>query len=407
VVTETLTPGDAHAQDALNTTVFYHADHVGSPQAVSKSSDATGELIRYDVFGKTRGIYQKLGTVVAVENPPDASTSLGYTGHEPDEATGLVYFGVRHLDPIDGHFLSVDPARQYASPYVHGNYDPLNGRDADGGLFSASIDRDLIRSVASSFVAGFVGSSQTGGGGLDTNPSSTAGVDESDTGSTTSSGAERSGGFDAPDLQTNLDATTLPGGSLDGTGGDVAATVGGLGGKAVAVESDAVGDLGARLQGIAYVAGAIASGFIPRLGELQDMEVLRDPSASLLSKVAAGFSLGINSGTTIPLPNAGSLIRATDAAKTADKATTAGKRTFSAADRAAGLEKAKDASGIPRCQYCGTKLDPRSGRANSYEADHTAPYSRGGPSTAENLTPSCRTCNRSKGARTPDEWGGP
>jgi 5-methylcytosine-specific restriction endonuclease McrA len=91
----------------------------------------------------------------------------------------------------------------------------------------------------------------------------------------------------------------------------------------------------------------------------------------------------------------------------AEKAAVAGKRTFSTADRAAGLEKAKDAAGVPRCQYCGSKLDPKSGRPNSYEPDHTTPYSRGGPSTQENLTPSCRTCNRSKGAQTPEEWGGP
>jgi uncharacterized protein RhaS with RHS repeats len=83
------------------------------------------------------------------------------------------------------------------------------------------------------------------------------------------------------------------------------------------------------------------------------------------------------------------------------------KRAFSAADRAAALEKAKDASGIPRCQYCGTQLNTKPGFPNSYEADHTTPYVQGGSSTSENLTPSCRTCNRAKGAQTPDEWGGP
>lgn len=94
-------------------------------------------------------------------------------------------------------------------------------------------------------------------------------------------------------------------------------------------------------------------------------------------------------------------------AANAEKAVVTGKRTFSAADRAAGLEKAKDASGTPRCQYCGAELSTKPGRPNSYEADHAQPYSRGGPSTPENLTPSCRTCNRSKGAKTPEEWGGP
>ena len=93
--------------------------------------------------------------------------------------------------------------------------------------------------------------------------------------------------------------------------------------------------------------------------------------------------------------------------KSVEKAVGTSNRTFSAADRATGLEKAKDAAGTPRCQYCGAELSQKSGRPNSYEADHTQPYSRGGPSTLENLTPSCRTCNRSKGAQTPDEWKGP
>jgi RHS repeat-associated protein len=83
------------------------------------------------------------------------------------------------------------------------------------------------------------------------------------------------------------------------------------------------------------------------------------------------------------------------------------KRRFSEADRADGLDKSKDASGTPRCEYCNTQLDPKPGKPNSYEADHRDPYSRGGPSTPENLAPSCRTCNRSKSDKTLDEWDGP
>lgn len=187
VVTEGLAPRAAHAQEIVNTTVFYHADHIGSPQAISNSVPAggtVGELIRYDVFGKTRGIYQKSGTIVAEENPPDASTSLGYTGHEPDEATGLVYFGVRHLDPIDGHFLSIDPARQYASPYVHGNYDPLNGQDPDGGFFQVSVDGDMAMASVPTFVANVSSESRSAGTGIDRGASSasSARVRDGDTG---------------------------------------------------------------------------------------------------------------------------------------------------------------------------------------------------------------------------------
>ena len=74
-------------------------------------------------------------------------------------------------------------------------------------------------------------------------------------------------------------------------------------------------------------------------------------------------------------------------------------RTFSRQDR----DDAFGRSG-GRCEYCGGEMSPRSGSPNSYEADHRTPYSRGGPSTPENLAPSCRTCNRSKGSRTPEEW---
>lgn len=40
------------------------------------------------------------------------------------------------------------------------------------------------------------------------------------------------------------------------------------------------------------------------------------------------------------------------------------------------------------------------------ERDHIDPGSRGGNNTSENERDSCRTCNREKGARNPDEWRG-
>ncbi len=60
----------------------------------------------------------------------------------------------------------------------------------------------------------------------------------------------------------------------------------------------------------------------------------------------------------------------------------------------------------PNCAYCGTKLDPKPGKPNSYEADHYVPYSKGGQSTDSNCVPSCRSCNRSKGDKMPGEWMG-
>lgn len=83
-----------------------------------------------------------------------------------------------------------------------------------------------------------------------------------------------------------------------------------------------------------------------------------------------------------------------------------GPRRPSAAQRARVFEKSKDAEGDPRCEYCNKEITKEPGRSDSFEADHKQPYSRGGPTTDENLAPSCRTCNRGKGAQTPEEFLG-
>lgn len=48
------------------------------------------------------------------------------------------------------------------------------------------------------------------------------------------------------------------------------------------------------------------------------------------------------------------------------------------------------------CVYCGLSVD--------MTLDHVIPRSRGGSDSVDNLVPACRSCNSSKGARTPDEW---
>jgi hypothetical protein len=51
------------------------------------------------------------------------------------------------------------------------------------------------------------------------------------------------------------------------------------------------------------------------------------------------------------------------------------------------------------CFYCGCEDGP-------FELDHVVPWSRGGDHSFNNLVVACRACNRSKGAKTLDEWGG-
>lgn len=49
------------------------------------------------------------------------------------------------------------------------------------------------------------------------------------------------------------------------------------------------------------------------------------------------------------------------------------------------------------CQYCGA-------RGCKLECDHIFPVSRGGSSDPQNLTTACFVCNRSKRAKTIEEW---
>lgn len=51
------------------------------------------------------------------------------------------------------------------------------------------------------------------------------------------------------------------------------------------------------------------------------------------------------------------------------------------------------------CVYCKTEVGP-------FECDHIHPVSRGGTDDLENLCCACVTCNRSKGAKTIEEWTG-
>ena len=62
------------------------------------------------------------------------------------------YFGWRDYDPELGRWFVVDPARQFASPYVYGGNNPVIGIEEDGRWFG--IDDLFISGV--SFIAGYV-----------------------------------------------------------------------------------------------------------------------------------------------------------------------------------------------------------------------------------------------------------
>ncbi|MGP3712956.1 HNH endonuclease [Brucella sp. RRSP16] len=51
-----------------------------------------------------------------------------------------------------------------------------------------------------------------------------------------------------------------------------------------------------------------------------------------------------------------------------------------------------------KCYYCGEKL------ADIFDVEHLIPQSRGGSHALKNLVPSCKPCNREKGAKSLEDW---
>ena len=66
----------------------------------------------------------------------DTHYRYGYQGEfsEEDEETGWNSFELRMYDPVVARWISPDPARQYASPYVSMGNNPINLVDPDGAF---------------------------------------------------------------------------------------------------------------------------------------------------------------------------------------------------------------------------------------------------------------------------------
>ena len=74
------------------------ADHLGTPVKQINSSGVVVEDVSYDPYGKIAAQFGNL------------DTKRGYTGHEEDTDTGLVYAEARYYNPAIGRFYSQDPS---------------------------------------------------------------------------------------------------------------------------------------------------------------------------------------------------------------------------------------------------------------------------------------------------------
>jgi RHS repeat-associated protein len=116
-------------------TEYVHGDHLGS---ATVTTDPSGEVVSEQWFGPfgrrldARGRDQSPGSGV-----PEA-LRVGFTGHEQEDAVGLVDMGGRFYDPTQRRFLTPDPiiaeptATQSWSPYAYVRNNPLTRIDPSG-----------------------------------------------------------------------------------------------------------------------------------------------------------------------------------------------------------------------------------------------------------------------------------
>ncbi len=116
-----------NAQNPINTTTYYHSDHLGSSRVLSST-------FGYPVWQAT---YLPFG----IEwNPQSTVNNYKFTGKERDTETGLDNFGARMYGSTMGRFLSPDDVRNdsnVADPqswnlYAYVRNNPLRYTDPDG-----------------------------------------------------------------------------------------------------------------------------------------------------------------------------------------------------------------------------------------------------------------------------------
>ena len=129
---------NASAQNVASDFEWYLKNHLGSTMLVY----ATG--VSADGSIKAAYDYRAFGEQVDLMQAEDKVTE-NFTGKERDDETELNYFGARYLDPMLGLWISVDPARQFSSPYLYaGNgVNPVNGVDGDGRVFGVENEKML------------------------------------------------------------------------------------------------------------------------------------------------------------------------------------------------------------------------------------------------------------------------
>jgi RHS repeat-associated protein len=110
-----------------NAVQTYHQDALGSTAVISNRDGSLTARYQYDAFGN-----------VQTETGESETNDFTYTGHERDQASGLIYAKARYYDPQLGLFLSRDPFEGYDNTplslhrYLYAYQNPMKYVDPDG-----------------------------------------------------------------------------------------------------------------------------------------------------------------------------------------------------------------------------------------------------------------------------------
>ena len=125
---------------------WYLKNHLGSTMLVYGTAAYDDSYFsNFEGGVKAAYDYRSFGEQVTLTETADKVTE-NFTGKELDDEIALNYFGARYLDPMLGMWTSVDPKRQFASPYLYaGNgYNPVNVVDPDGNTAYMSVDKNNV-----------------------------------------------------------------------------------------------------------------------------------------------------------------------------------------------------------------------------------------------------------------------
>ena len=117
---------------------WYLKNHLGSTMLVYGTAAYDDSYFsNFEGGVKAAYDYRAFGEQIDLVSPSSGKVTENFTGKEKDDETELNYFGARYLDPMLGMWTSVDPARQFASPYLYaGNgFNPVNAIDPDGDKY--------------------------------------------------------------------------------------------------------------------------------------------------------------------------------------------------------------------------------------------------------------------------------